>query len=321
MLGGLGVALAGAFLLRLVVGEGGSLGWAADPAVVGLRVSRAVQGVIVGAALAVAGVMLQSLLRNPLASPDLLGLGSGAGLGVMLGAYAASRAGELVVGPGASALPALAGSVGALALVYLMSQRAGLVEPVSLILVGVIVSLVCGAGTTLVGHLLPDGGIAASRLLMGALSDEVALTSPALWGVGAAVAGGLALGACLGPAMDAASLGEDEARSVGVRLGALRLTLFLAASVLTAGAVVLAGPIGFVGLVCPHAVRLLAGPSHRPLVLGAALAGAALVVGADILVRLVELRSGRLPISVLTALAGGPLFIVLLRREMAGRGE
>jgi iron complex transport system permease protein len=89
--------------------------------------------------------------------------------------------------------------------------------------------------------------------------------------------------------------------------------------VLTAGSVVLAGPIGFVGLVCPHVVRLGAGPGHRLLSVGAAMAGAALVIGADALVRAIDLASGRMPIGVLTAIVGGPVFLWLLRREMRGR--
>jgi iron complex transport system permease protein len=105
---------------------------------------------------------------------------------------------------------------------------------------------------------------------------------------------------------------------VGVGLSRLRTVLFLTSGVLTAGSVVLAGPIGFVGLICPHAVRLLAGPGHRVLVLGSALAGAALVVGCDALVRVVDLGTGQLPIGVLTSLLGGPVLIWLLRRE-AGR--
>lgn len=280
-----------------------------------LRSMRVGSGVAVGASLAVAGVFLQALLRNPLAEPAVLGLTSGAGLGVVLWMYAAYRATGAIVQYHAPVAPALLGSLAALGVVGLLGQRRGLIEPVTLILVGVVVSLVCGAGIVFVQHLMPDRGVAmASRWVMGALSDDVG--APWILGVGALALGSTALGAWLGPAMDAAGMSEDEARSVGVRLGPLRATLFLLAGALSAGSVLLAGPIGFVGLVCPHVARMLGARSHRPLVVSAALLGGAVIVLADAGVRLVDLGAGRMPIGVLTALLGGPAFIALLRREM-----
>lgn len=211
--------------------------------------------------------------------------------------------------------PALAGAIAALALVYALSQRRGLVDPVSLVLVGVVVGIICSAGVMLVQQLMPDRGLAAGRLLIGAISDEAAWREIAAGGVVALA--GVGIGVWAGPAMDAAATGDVEAHSLGVRLALLRVVLLLTAGALTAAAVVLAGPVGFVGLVCPHAVRLMTGMQggHRWLVAGSALAGGALVVGADAAVRGLDLASGRLPIGVLTALIGGPAFLVLLRRE------
>lgn len=285
-----------------------------------IREQRVLAGVVVGAALAVAGVLLQCLLRNPLASPDLLGLASGAGLGVTLAAYGVYRATGEIAPQAANPAAALVASLAVLTVVYLLSQRRGLIDPVSLILVGVMVAFLCSAGTMFVQHLLPHGGLAVERWLLGALPDD------AEWGrlavVGSLTLATLLIAMALGPAMDAASLGDDEARSLGVPLGRLRAFLFIASGVLTAGAVVLAGPIGFVGLVCPHLIRLGAGPGHRALVIGSALAGAALVVGADALVKSIDLGAGRMPIGILTSILGGPLFIVMLRREIgAGRGQ
>ncbi|MEX0876709.1 MAG: iron chelate uptake ABC transporter family permease subunit, partial [Phycisphaerales bacterium] len=111
---------------------------------------------------------------------------------------------------------------------------------------------------------------------------------------------------------DVMALSEDEARSVGVRIGVIRIGQLVSAGTLTAVSIVLAGPIGFVGLVCPHIVRLLAGPSHRTLLIGSSLAGIALVVGADTFVRVVSTDAGRIPIGVVTSLIGGPVFLVLL---------
>jgi iron complex transport system permease protein len=279
-------------------------------------------GLIVGAGLAVAGVMLQSLLRNPLASPDLLGLASGAGLGVMLIAYIAFKAGMGISGSNTgvgwtTSSAALCGSMAALAIVFLLSQRRGLLDPVTLVLVGVVVSIMCSAGTLLIKSLLPDQGVAAARLLMGDLSDDA--PHARVWMVGIVTLVGVVVGWLAARAMDAAALGEDEARSVGVPLGLLRITLFITAGVLCAGSVVLAGPIGFVGLICPHAVRLLAGPSHRTLVIGAALSGGTLVILADSIARLMDFGAGHPPISVLTSLVGGPVLVILLRRGRAQR--
>lgn len=312
-LGLLGTLLAVVVALRLAVG-GEGLGWPADSDIAALRARRVAIGSVVGGALALAGVLLQSLLRNPLASPDLLGLASGAGLGVTLSFAAGYWSGTGLVAIAGTSGPALAGSMAALAVVYLLAQRRGLVDPVPLILLGVIVSIIASAATLLVQSLLPGGAATLGRWLMGALRDEVSTAQlAAAWAV---AAGAIALSLRLAPAMDAAALDDDEALSLGVRLGRLRLSLLLMAGVLTAATVVLAGPIGFVGLVCPHAVRLLAGPAHRPLLVGSVLAGAALVVGADAVVKVVETPTGRLPIGVLTTLIGGPVFILLLRAEM-----
>lgn len=283
-----------------------------------LRAQRAIAGLLVGFGLAAAGVLLQCLFRNPLASPELLGMSSGAGVAVMLWQLAAFHAGLGIAQSGMAnvgATVALPGALGALGLTYILSQRRGMVEPVTLILTGVVVGIIAAAFISLIQQLLPDRGVAASRLLLGAINDDVQ------WG-GIAVAG-IATSFCVawawrrGHALDIASLSDDEARSLGVGLSALRIELFILAGVLTSVTFAIAGPVAFVGLVCPHLVRLLIGPAHRTLIIGAGLLGAAMVVYADCLVRTVDLGSGRLPISVLTALIGGPVLIWMLRRRAA----
>jgi iron complex transport system permease protein len=315
-------ALAAAVILRWHVGESAATSApSADPAIADtiqrqidqLKALRIAMAAVVGAALAVAGVMLQCLLRNPLASPDLMGLGSGAGLGVTIAAYFAFLAGGLAsqVSGGASSFAALIGASAALAIVYALSQRRGILDPVSLVLVGVVVSIMCSAGIVFFEHLLPDRGRAVSRWLLGALNDDASTSSIIL--VAAVTFAGIVVGLILGPWMDAAAMSEDEARSVGVRLGMLRAVLFAFAGLLTAAAVTLAGPVGFVGLVCPHVIRLAAGPKHRGLIIGSALAGATLVVAADALVKGINLGAGRLPIGVLTSIIGGPILIAMIR--------
>lgn len=314
------LALALACVLRLAVGGDGLALPTAD-IVWELRGLRVVSGVIVGASLGIAGVMLQALLRNPLASPDLLGLSAGSGLAVSIAMYLAWKRDGLIVTGGWLELPALLGSMAALAGVYVLAQRRARLEPISLILVGVIVGVMCAAGSVFVQHLLPDRGVAAGRWMMGALRDDV--TWSRLVVGGSAVVASLALGLWLSPAMDRLATSEEEARALGARVGLVRVVLFVASGVLTAVSVALAGPIGFVGLVCPHLVRMAAGPRHGVVLVGAAVAGAALVVGADAGVKAAMLDAGRMPIGVITAMVGGPVFLWLLigsrrRGELAG---
>jgi len=305
----LGVLLAGAVVLRLGVGTGG-FAFADSDQIARLRLIRVLAAVAVGCGLAGAGVMLQSLMRNPLASPDLLGLSAGSGLAVLVSAYVGYLATGAMTPSAADPAAALVGAGAALAFVYSLSQRRGFIEPVTLILVGVVVSIVCGAGGALIRQLMPDGGFAVSRLIVGRISDDLSMGMAV--GVLAVMVGGVAVGVWLGPAMDASAMSDDEARSVGVPIGRLRLTLFVLSGVLTAGTVVLAGPIGFVGLVIPHAVRLVIGPSHRALVVGSALLGSSAILLADTGVRLVPMSTGRLPLGVVTALIGGPIFLWML---------
>ncbi|MGD9691821.1 MAG: FecCD family ABC transporter permease [Phycisphaerales bacterium] len=310
---GLAIGALGSVALRLGVGPDG-LEWPRDATEWSLRGARAASGAAVGGSLAIAGVFLQALLRNPLAEPAVLGLTSGAGLGVVVSLYLSylTTGAMLLYRPPAEA--ALLGALAVLALVGVLGQRRGVLEPFSLVLTGVVVSLICGAGIVFVQHLLPDQGMAmASRWTFGAISDDV----PTWWivGVGALAMLSSFAGIRWGPAMDAATLSDDEARSLGVRLGVLRAGLFIASGALSAGAVLLAGPIGFVGLVCPHAVRLLCGARHRVVVPTAGLMGWMLIVLADAGVRVFDVGSGRMPIGVLTALLGGPVFLWLLRRE------
>lgn len=311
---GLLALLVGGVLLRLLVAGGGEAGWLAWPesgVVAELRGLRAATALTVGAALALAGVLLQALLRNPLASPDLIGVSSGASLAVVIsGALAgASAAGGVMW----HAAPALVGALLALALVFSLGQRRGLIDPVSLVLVGVIVSVLCGAGVLFVQHLRPDGTLGGARAIIGAFSDETPWSAVGV--VAAATLAGLVAAMVLGPTLDAASLGDDEAASVGVPVAGLRFGLFVNAGMLTAGAVVLAGPIGFVGLIAPHLARLLVGPAHRGLAPAAALIGATILLLADAGVRLVDLGSGRMPIGIVTALIGGPVLLWMLRGE------
>lgn len=303
-----------ACVLRLLAG-GSVLHWPEAGEFFELRANRLASGLVVGASLGLAGVLLQTLVRNPLASPDLLGLSAGAGLATMLAAWIGWQTGSTLITQSVRTGPAFLGAIAALASVYTLGQKRGVVEPISLILVGVIVGVMCAGASMAISSLLPPepAGI-ASRVLFGSLGDDVSWTT--IMVLGAIAIGSLVAGVAFAHQFDAMSMGEDEARSVGVSIRSLRLGMFLVAGALTAGTVAIAGTIGFVGLVGPHVVRLVFGPSHRVLIPASAVAGAIIVVGADTgvsVAKMIEPSIGRVPIGVVTALLGGPVFLVLLR--------
>lgn len=307
-------------LERPAAGNGGwiVLAWPTSPSVAELRTMRILAAVIVGVALAVSGAILQCLLRNPLASPDLIGVSPAASFAVVLVSTFAGGSAGMASGGGLGVLgweagPALLGAMVGLGLVYGLSQRRGWVDPVSMVLVGVIVGVLCGAGVVAIQAVVPNAALGGMRVLIGAISDDT--TPAALVATGAATLAVLLSAVKFGPAMDAMSLGDDEAASVGVPVRGLRLAMFAGAGVLAACAVVLAGPLGFVGLIAPHAARVVCGPAHRTLVIGAAICGACLVLAGDCIVRIVETPGGRLPLGVVMAAAGGPVIILLLRRH------
>lgn len=297
-----------------------SFGWPSG-IVLSLRMTAIVTAGAVGAALAISGTMLQALMRNPLADPFILGVSSGAGVGVMAVLLVAARLGADAVptwvAGGGVVLPAAVGGLTALTIVQALGLRRGGPDPLALILAGVVVSAICGAIVMLMQHLVPHGVRGDLAVwMMGRIPE-----STDRWLLSTVVIVtlvGLTLGVRLGRAMDAATFGDDEAHSVGVSLARLRLLLATVAGLLAAASVAIAGPIGFVGLIAPHVTRLIIGGRHGPLVLGAALCGAALLIGADCLRQLIDLGGGRMPVGIFTALAGGPLFLWLLR---TGRGR
>jgi iron complex transport system permease protein len=217
------------------------------------------------------------------------------------------------LGIGASAGPALVGAVGVLLLVWGLSSRRGVIDPVTMILIGVIVSVILGSATLLVASQMADRGFATARWMMGSLRDDLDRADLVVGsGIALVVLGWSVVSA---GSYDASALGDDEARSVGVRLGRVRVGQLVGAGVLTTVSIVLAGPIGFVGLVSPHLVRLVLGARHNGLLIGSAMVGASLVLGADVVARFVRTDAGLIPVGVLTSLVGGPIFLVLLLKE------
>jgi iron complex transport system permease protein len=306
--------------LRLMVyrdpQSGIEFGWP-DADVARFRWTAMSVGLMVGASLGVCGVMLQALLRNPLAEPFILGVSSGAGLGVMAATYVAYRFGASMTSQDVRTIPAMIGALAALAVVYSLGRRRGWLDPVTLVLVGVIVSAVCGAGIMFFQHAVDTGLRGEFTLWLMGFIPEIMNRGSMLTAATLTLLS-LGVGMTMGRAMDAATLSDDEARSVGLAVGPVRVSLFVLSGLVAAMTVALAGPIGFVGLVAPHAARLVLGPRHTALVLGAALAGGALVVGADVARQAITIGAGRMPIGIFTAVIGGPAFIWLL---LSGRGQ
>ncbi len=285
-----------------------SSGGEAAPIIRQIRVPRVLLAFLVGGGLAVSGAALQALIRNPLADPYLLGLSGGAGLGAVI-AIAAGFGGAWTV-----PLMAFAGAMLALALVYRLSLVQGRrLDPRVLILAGVIVSAFTGA--------------LMSAIM--ALSDASALRNAFLWLLGGFSGASwptlgffvlyalipLVLLMASARALDLLALGDDSARHLGLDVGKARLIVYLSTGLLTAAAVATCGIIGFVGLVVPHAARRLLGPLHRPLLPAVFLAGGAFLVLADALARTAA-RPLELPVGVVTAVVGVPLFALLLRRTL-----
>jgi len=300
------------------------------------RMLRLCAAATVGAGLASAGMALQGLLRNPLAEPYILGISSGAGVGVLAGlalagAAAAPRwagsagAAHWVWGPLATPLLALLGALATCGVVYGIAQRRGRLNPYVLLLSGVIVNAFNGAVMLAIFMLVPPRTIASfTTWAMGGVSENLAITNPLLLAACAAVvAGGWCVLLARGAAFNALGLGDDVAGSAGVGVHRLRIETFVVVAVMTSAAVMLAGPIGFLGLIVPHVCRLLVGPDHRMLAVASGFGGAIFLMAVDTACRLVGawLRIGELPAGIVTALAGGPFFIHLLRARTGEEGR
>jgi iron complex transport system permease protein len=314
----LAAGLLGALLLATTLGVeriDWHAAWRADTAdhtiVLRVRLGRALLGAVVGGALAAAGVTFQTLVRNPLADPYVLGVSSGAAVGAALAIVAGLGRGLPL------AASAFAGALGALALVYRLGVVRGRMIPHVVLLAGVVFNSFSWALIVTLASLSRPGTTAEMLIwLMGSLSAPE-WTHLAV--VSLAIALGLTALIALGPRMNALVLGDEAAHSMGVDVPRTRKLLLVTASLLTAAAVAMAGPIGFVGIIVPHVLRLILGPDHRMLVPASALGGAFFLCVCDTLTRLAFLPLGsEPPVSVLTALLGGPFFLVLLWQR---RGE
>lgn len=315
-------ALAVSVVLSLGVGAGG-IGM--DAAVADLRWLRTGAAALAGAALAVAGVLVQGLFRNPLASPDVIGTTAGATLGgqlamvahaALLGVLPAWLAPELLLPAGC-----LAGAAAALALLLVAAGRSG-ASVVSVLLTGFIIMAMVGALSGLLSSLAAGRWELARALTFFGLGG-VDGKGPAHLALAAPLVGAGILAAwAWGRTCDVLLAGEDESRAMGVDTAVARRWLLAWTALLAAAAVAVGGALSFVGLVVPHALRPFAGVEHRRLVPAAALGGAAFLILCDVVARGAPLLAariglegaGELPLGVVTGLIGGPVFLVLLIR-------
>ncbi|MFJ6780290.1 FecCD family ABC transporter permease [Streptomyces yangpuensis] len=279
-----------------------------------VRMPRILLGAVVGAGLAVAGTVLQALVRNQLADPFLLGASSGASAGAVLVIVFGSAAAGFGMGV---PLAAFVGSLAALVAVYAMARRGGTMTTGRLILAGVAVQYILSALTSLVLVLAAHPDQLRSVLfwtlggLGGARWDELALPTVAL------LAGG-ALLLTLARPLDLLLAGEEGAHTLGLDTGRFRAAVFVLTSLVIGVLVACSGAIGFVGLMVPHAARMAVGAGHRALLPVAALGGAVFLLLADLIARTAAAPE-EIPVGVVTALVGGPFFLWMLRR--AGRTE
>lgn len=276
-----------------------------------LRAPRALLAVAVGGGLAMIGVGMQTLVRNPLAEPYILGISSGAsaGLSLFYVGLLPSFAGAFVTRTTAG----FAGGLAAIIIVYLIARSGRTVSVSRLLLAGIAMSSLMGAVSSFVTFASPDPGKlrAVLFLLLGSLHGATweALVIPYLVSVG-----GLIMLIMMSRTLDAMLLGEEAAHSLGVSVEAAKRALIVLAALVTGSLVAVAGPIGFVGLIIPHSVRIFTGVTHRRLLPLSFAAGGIFLIWTDLVARTI-LPAQDLPVGILTALCGVPFFLYLLRRQ------
>jgi iron complex transport system permease protein len=270
---------------------------------------------LVGAGLAAAGVTYQAILRNPLADPYLLGVSSGAALFAYVWRLPLLAGVAAMLGAISQQGFAFAGALVAVFWTLLLASRRGRLEPVTLLLVGVIINALNGSIFLLVYSLaatMPSSEGALS-LLVGGI--QTGLTTDQKLAAACLIAAGFIVLMSIAGHLNAAGVGDAEAESLGVRIQRLRWLALIVASLVTASAVAISGPIGFIGLICPHVARLFVGTDQRKLLPVATALGAALLCAADAASRRLAgegLAQTLLPVGVLTSLLGGPFFLLLL---------
>lgn len=277
-----------------------------------IRAPRVVLSALVGAGLAVIGVAVQAMVRNPLADPYVLGVESGAAAGAVAVIFFGGALGKGILSP---AIGAFAGATLTLILVFTLARQGGRVSSLRLLLVGVSLSFALSGVTTFMQYATHDPAAQQAILfwLIGGLGGAVWSQIPLMAGV-------LAVGALViwyyARQLNAMAVGDESAMALGMNPDQLRTRLFVVLSLVVAGAVSMVGPIGFIGLVVPHVARLIVGAEHRRVIPITLLLGAVYLVLVDVVARWIVAPS-EIPVGVLTAILGTPFFIWLIRRRDA----
>jgi iron complex transport system permease protein len=284
-----------------------------DAVVWSIRLPRILLGVLVGAALAVSGAALQGMFRNPLADPGLIGVSNGAALGAVLALGLSIE----TIGRWTTPVFAFAGGVLFALLGYALARQNGRTEVVTLILAGIALNTFAGAGTALVTFVANDSQLRAIIFwsmgsLGGATWDSVVACVPF-------VIAGLVASFWWRKPLNLMTLGEREARHLGVETERVRFLVIVFTALMTGATVAVSGVVGFVGLIVPHVIRLISGPNHRVLLPASALGGAILVVLADLVARTI-VSPLELPLGVLTAFIGGPFLLILMLKTRRAEG-
>jgi iron complex transport system permease protein len=280
-----------------------------------IRLPRVLLAALVGAALAVSGALLQAIFRNPLADPGLIGVSGGAAMG----AIAVMVIGILPFGRLTLPLVAFLCGTGTTLLVYRFSKQAGRTDIATMLLVGLAINAIAGAITGLLTYVAEDDEVRSIVFwTMGGLSGALWNT---LAGVVPAVMLVLLLAPLLARPLNLFALGEAEAHHLGVETERIKRLAIVLAALATGASVAVAGPISFIGLIVPHIVRLLAGADHRRVLPACAIGGAGLLILADLVARTVA-QPAEVPVGLITALAGGPFFLILIikSRRRGGAG-
>ena len=276
---------------------------------VGVRLPRVILAALVGAALACCGVVLQAILRNPLADPYILGISSGAGLGVITAVLSGVTwrfwAGSPI------AVFAFAGALMTVWLVWCIGHFMGKSQVTGLLLAGVVVNAFFSAVIMFLTSIARSEQLYSTIFwLMGNITEK---SLSVLWVSAVCIPAGIIALFSICHRLNALTFGEEEAKGLGVDTAKIKVVAFGLAAFITAIAVSLSGLIGFVGLIVPHGVRLVFGPDHRQLLPLSAIIGSAFLVAADTLARII-VAPAQLPVGVITAIAGGPFFLVLLAK-------
>ena len=274
-----------------------------------LRAPRVLLGALIGAALTLSGVGMQAFTKNPLAEPYVLGISSGASLGAVLAMLLGVSV--PVLGKLSVSMGAFVGALVSILLVYLLAKSRGSVAPIRLILVGVAVSAMFQAFTNYIVYTAPDDAAVreATFWMLGGLGSSEWEDLPLLLCL---VPLAFLLMLALSKSLNAMMMGDSSAITLGVNLNAVRNLLIVVTALLTASSVAVSGCIGFVGLVIPHMVRSVVGPDHRKLIPISTLTGAIFLIWVDVGARMIK-PPAELPIGILTAFLGAPLFLWMIR--------